>query len=255
MRSARLANKPLADIGGLPLIARTLQRARLAQAALEARGHTCRIAVATDHEEIRQACEAQGARVIMTASDHASGSDRVVEALDGLNDADGIDPGVVVNIQGDEPFLDPQAVVDAVELLHGRPDFHFTTCANRLDGREAEAAYFDPNAVKVVCADDQRALYFSRAPIPFVRDAPGQAPKMVLRHVGLYAWRADNLRRFVAHGPHPIEEIEKLEQLRALALGMWAGVSEGSYFHLDVNTPEDLERARRLWSQGALEES
>jgi 3-deoxy-manno-octulosonate cytidylyltransferase (CMP-KDO synthetase) len=239
LASTRLPNKPLADIAGLPMIVRVAQRA--AQSSASA------VVVAADHADIVAACTAHGVRAVLTRSDHATGSDRLAEAC-GLLALDGDD--MVVNVQGDEPLIDPGLVDACASVLSQRSDCVMSTAAHAI----ASPAEFDnPNVVKVVLDAAGRALYFSRAPIPWWRDGraagsaalPSPAP---LRHIGLYAYRAGFLRRFPQLEPAPQERIESLEQLRVL----WHG--ERIAVHVaaqapgpGVDTPEDLARVRALF--------
>jgi 3-deoxy-manno-octulosonate cytidylyltransferase (CMP-KDO synthetase) len=238
LASTRLPRKPLADIGGVPMIVRVAQRAALSSAAA--------VVVAADHADIVAACEAHGVRVVATRADHATGSDRLAEACEKLG-LDGSD--VVVNVQGDEPLIDPALIDACAALLGRRDDCVMSTAAHAI----SSAVELDnPNVVKVVLDAAGRALYFSRAPIPWWRDgraagnAQIQAPAP-LRHVGLYGYRAGFLRRFPALPPAPIEQLESLEQLRVL----WHG--ERIAVHVTdhapgpgVDTPEDLARVRAL---------
>jgi len=239
LASTRLPDKPLADIAGVPMVVRVAQRAAQSRAA--------RVVVATDHARIQQACERHGVASVMTRADHASGSDRLAEAcaLLGLDGAH-----TVVNVQGDEPLIDPALIDACAALLAQRPDCMMATAAHAID---ALADYVNPNVVKVVCDRDGRALYFSRAPLPWWRDGNSQGISALpepapLRHVGLYAYRAAFLRRFPALEMAPLETLEALEQLRVL----WHG--ERIAVHVSevapgpgVDTPEDLERVRRLF--------
>jgi len=236
LASTRLPNKPLADIGGVPMVVRVARRAAAA--------HARRVTVAADHADIVAACRAHGVAAVLTASTHVSGSDRLAEACALL----GLDGGdVVVNVQGDEPLIDPALVDACARLLAERPDCVMSTAAHPI----ADAAEFaDPNVVKVVLDREGRALYFSRAPIPMRRDA-GSAPAGVdaLRHVGLYAYRARFLRAFAALEPSPIERLEALEQLRVL----WHGERIAVHVSRDapgigIDTPEDLARIRALYA-------
>jgi 3-deoxy-manno-octulosonate cytidylyltransferase (CMP-KDO synthetase) len=243
LASSRLPDKPLADIGGLPMVVRVAQQARRSQAS--------RCVVAADDSRIVAACEAQGIPALLTRSDHASGSDRLAEAcaLLGLPD-----DAVVVNVQGDEPLIDP-ALIDAVATeLQRRPDCVMSTAAHAIDQM---ADFLNPNVVKVVLDRRQTALYFSRAPIAWWRDGmadaaqrqtlPSPAP---LRHIGIYGYRAGFLRRFPTLEPAPLETTESLEQLRVL----WHG--ERIAVHVSeqapgpgVDTPDDLERVRALFAR------
>lgn len=238
LASTRLPNKPLADIAGLPMVVRVARRA--AQSAAKA------VVVAADDALVVAACEAHGVKVVLTRRDHATGSDRLAEAcsLLGLYGSD-----VVVNVQGDEPLIDPALIDACAKLLVERSDCVMSTAAHAIDD---PAEFGNPNVVKVVCDAAQRALYFSRAPIPWWRDgyAGGIArlsEPRPLRHVGLYAYQAGFLLRFPSLPPAPLESIESLEQLRVL----WHG--ERIAVHVStarpgpgVDTPEDLERVRAL---------
>ena len=233
LASTRLPRKPLADLGGVPMVVRVARRA----AASRAR----RVVVATDDAEILDACVAHGVEAILTRQDHASGSDRLAEACELLGLA-GQD--IVVNLQGDEPLIEPALIDGCAALLAERADCVVSTLAHPV---RTAADFTDPNLVKVVLDRLGRALYFSRAPIPHRRDATaGPAPAgLALRHVGLYAYRAAYLRAFAELEPSPLESIEALEQLRTL----WHGdhiavlVTEGAT-GIGVDTPEDLARVR-----------
>ena len=240
LASTRLPNKPLADINGAPMVVRVAQRA-LQSSAL-------RTVVAADSAEIIEACTAFGIQAVLTRMDHPSGSDRLAEAcsLLGLADDD-----IVVNVQGDEPLIDP-ALIDAVaRLLNERPDCAMCTAAHSIDQL---SDLLNPNVVKVVLDARQTALYFSRAPIPAARDFAGKAwwkagsllPKP-LRHVGIYAYRVGFLRQFPTLPQAPLEQLESLEQLRALWHGYRIAVHITDHAPgPGVDTPEDLERVRRL---------
>lgn len=238
LASTRLPNKPLADIAGLPMIVRVARRAALSGAA--------EVVVAADDAAIVDACAAHGVRALLTRRDHATGSDRLAEACTLLG-LDGDD--LVVNVQGDEPLIDPGLVDACAALLRERRDCVMSTAAHPI----ADAAEFaNPNVVKVVLDAAGRALYFSRAPIPWWRDgrAAGESAMQSpapLRHIGLYAYRAGFLRRFPDLPSAPVERLESLEQLRVL----WHG--ERIAVHVTdaapgpgVDTPEDLARVRRL---------
>jgi 3-deoxy-manno-octulosonate cytidylyltransferase (CMP-KDO synthetase) len=239
LASTRLPNKPLADIGGAPMIVRVAQRAAQSSAAT--------VVVAADHADIVAACAAHGVRALLTRTDHATGSDRLAEAC-ALLGLDGSD--VVVNVQGDEPLIDAGLVDACAALLAGRPDCVMGTAAHAIDTLEE---LDNPNVVKVVLDAAGRALYFSRAPIPWWRDGraggAGALPTpRPLRHIGIYAYRAGFLRRFPTLEPAPLEKTESLEQLRVL----WHG--ERIAVHVTqlapgpgVDTPEDLERVRALY--------
>jgi len=238
LASTRLPRKALAEIGGVPMIVRVARRAALSRAAA--------VVVAADDGEIVAACAAHGVAAILTASDHANGSDRIAEACAtlGLADAE-----IVVNVQGDEPLIEPALIDACAALLATRDDCVMSTAAHPISAR---ADFSNVNIVKVVVDAMGRALYFSRAPIPWPRDdtasdatlAMATAP---LRHVGLYAYRAGFLRRFPRLAHSPLEEIERLEQLRVLWHGERIAVHvSASAPGVGVDTAEDLELARRL---------
>jgi 3-deoxy-manno-octulosonate cytidylyltransferase (CMP-KDO synthetase) len=239
LASTRLPGKPLADIGGAPMVVRVAQRAAAAGAE--------RVVVAADDTRIVDACNAHGIEALSTRSDHASGSDRLAEACERL----GLDGDtIVVNVQGDEPLIDPQLVRDCAALLQQRPDCVMSTAAHPID---AIADYLDPNIVKVVLDARGDALYFSRAPIPWRRDGgsatqPALPEPAALRHVGLYGYRAGFLRTFPDLPATDLERTEALEQLRVLWHGHRIAVLVSRAAPgLGVDTPEDLERVRRLW--------
>lgn len=241
LASSRLPNKPLADIGGLPMVVRVALQARKSAAQ--------RVVVAADSASIVQACQAHGIEAVLTRSDHPSGSDRLAEACSQLG-LDGSD--MVVNVQGDEPLIDP-ALIDAVaQVLAAAPTASMGTAAHPIASR---GDYVNPNVVKVVCNAQGLAHYFSRAPIPFHRDQASvqwwneNSDFAPLRHVGIYAYRAGFLRSFPQLSPAPTETVESLEQLRAL----WHGHAIAVHIThtapgAGVDTPEDLERVRLLFS-------
>lgn len=248
LASTRLPNKPLADIAGAPMVVRVAQRALLSGAS--------RVVVAADSPEILQACAAYGVAGVLTRQDHPSGSDRLAEACDllGLGDDD-----LVVNVQGDEPLMAP-GLIDAVAgLLTQRNDCTMSTAAHAIDSMEE---LVNPNVVKVVLDARSTALYFSRSPVPAARDFSGKpwwnisststntadALPPPLRHVGIYGYRVGFLRAFPRLAQAPIEQLEQLEQLRAL----WHGYRIAVHVTAQapgpgVDTPEDLERVRRLF--------
>lgn len=239
LASTRLPHKPLADIHGLPMVVRVAQRAALSNAT--------QVVVAADSIEIVQACQAHGVRAMLTQVDHPSGSDRLAEAsaLLGLSPND-----VVVNVQGDEPLINPELINQVAKLLVQRPSASMSTAAHEI---HELAEFTNPNVVKVVIDQAQLALYFSRAPIPWWRDGfakgiqslPQPAP---LRHIGIYAYRVGFLQSFPTLQAAPIETGEALEQLRAL----WHGHKIAVHITPEVpgpgvDTPEDLERVRALY--------
>ena len=246
LASTRLPRKALADIAGLPMVVRVAQQA--------AQSQTSQVVVATDHEEIAAACMAHGVKAVMTASNHATGSDRLAQACSLLKLDDN---AVVVNVQGDEPLIDPALINACAQLLAEQNDCVMGTVGHAISNVEE---LFNPNVVKLVCNARRQALYFSRAPIPWWRDGygntnaaqtalPHPAP---LRHIGLYAYRAGFLRGFPQLTASPLEAIESLEQLRVLWHGHRIAV------HITdqqpgpgVDTPEDLERVRSLLARQA----
>ncbi len=238
LASSRLPNKPLADIAGLPMVVRVAHRAAASGAA--------RVVVATDAASVVQACTAAGVETVLTRSDHPSGSDRLAEAcaLLGLQGDD-----IVVNVQGDEPLIDPALVQRCAALLAERSDCVMSTAAHAID---SVADYLNPNVVKVVLDAQQRALYFTRAPVPWWRDGSMQGVTQLptpapLRHVGLYGYRAGFLRGFPALPPAPLEQTESLEQLRVLWHGHRIAVHVATAAPgPGVDTLEDLQRVRAL---------
>ncbi len=243
LASTRLPRKPLADIAGKPMVVRVAERvAGLAGARA--------VVVACDDAEIADACAAHGVQAVLTRSDHPSGSDRLAEACVHLG-LDGDD--VVVNVQGDEPLIDPALVQAVAALLVQRDDCVMATAAHAL----AEAAeYTNPNVVKVVLDAASRALYFSRAPLPWWRDGGGAPPgdPAPLRHVGLYAYRAGFLRAFPSLPPAALEQAEALEQLRVLWHGHRIAVHVSDQAPgPGIDTPADLARVRAQFEAAAKE--
>jgi 3-deoxy-manno-octulosonate cytidylyltransferase (CMP-KDO synthetase) len=237
--STRFPGKSLALIGGKPLLVRVVERARLAR-RLDG------ICVATDDERIAAAARACGAAVAMTRPDHPSGTDRIAEAIQG-READ-----VVVNIQGDEPLIDPGLIDRVAAVLAGAGGWDMATAAAPI--RTAEELH-NPDVVKVVRAQDGGALYFSRSVIPHVRGAAangGPVAGVHLRHVGLYGYRREFLERLVREPPCALEELEKLEQLRALALGARIVVLDGAAPGIGVDSPADVPRAESLLRAAGL---
>ena len=242
LASTRLPNKPLADIAGVPMVVRVAQRV--------AHGLTqpVRVVVAADHPFILEACSWFGVEAVATRADHASGSDRLAEACDilGLEDDQ-----IVVNVQGDEPLIDPALVQAVASLLEHHASASMGTAAHAMEDVED---FKNPNVVKVVLDAKGMALYFSRAPIAWWRDGfaagirslPEPAP---LRHIGIYSYRAGFLRRFPKLAQAPMEMTEALEQLRALWHGHQIAVHvSASAPGAGVDTPDDLERVRRIFA-------
>jgi 3-deoxy-manno-octulosonate cytidylyltransferase (CMP-KDO synthetase) len=246
LASTRLPRKPLADIAGLPMVVRVALRASLSRAG--------RIVVAADHEEIIAACHSHGVEAILTRVDHPSGSDRLAEACVTLG-LDGDD--VVVNVQGDEPLIEPSLIDACAALLASHGDCVVGTAASHIANPDELA---NPNVVKVVCDRFGRALCFSRAALPWWRDgsspgAPALSPSGALRHIGLYAYRANFLRRFPTLAPSPLETTESLEQLRVLWHGERIAVHVSDLAAgVGVDTAADLERVRSLLASGSGQE-
>lgn len=229
MASSRLPNKPLADIGGEPMVVRVARQAALADIG--------RVAVATDSREIAEAVEAAGFEAVMTRDDHQSGSDRVYEAAT-IMDPEGR-AGIILNVQGDIPAIEPESIRRAAVPLAGSPADLATLAV--VIAEESEKT--NPNIVKVIGTPIGegllRALYFTRATAPY-----GEGP--LYHHIGLYAWRRSALQRFVKLKPSTLEKRESLEQLRALENGMRIDVAIVDSVPLGVDTPADLERARQI---------
>lgn len=241
LASTRLPNKPLADIGGAPMVVRVAQR------VLSGANSAVRVVVAGDSPLIIEACRAHGIEAVLTRTDHPSGSDRLAQACELLGLAD---DEIVVNVQGDEPLIDPSLVAAVANLLLNQPVASMSTAAHAIN---SEAEFNNRNVVKVVLDAQQLALYFSRAAIPCWRDQPLGACAALpspapLRHIGLYAYRVGFLRRFPAMAQAPLEITESLEQLRALWHGHRIAVHIAAHAPgPGVDTPEDLERVRRLF--------
>lgn len=242
LKSTRLPNKPLADIGGQAMVVRVAERAALSGAD--------RIVVATDHADILQVVEKAGFEARLTPESCASGTDRLANIVDQFNLPD---DAILVNVQGDEPLIEPGLIRSVAEHLAARPQLAMATAAHTLHDIEQ---VFNPNVVKVVVNAAQEALYFSRAPIPWARDTwaskhetiPEDMP--LYRHIGIYAYRAGFLRRYTEWPAAPLEYFEALEQLRAL----WQGEKIGVVLTetapaAGVDTQEDLERVRLLFAQ------
>ncbi len=221
--SARFAGKVLADRTGKPLIQHVHERA--ARAAL-----VDRVIVATDDERIVAAVEAFGGEAVMTSPDHANGTSRIAEVARSLDDE------IIVNVQGDEPEIEPGLIDLTIRALAGRADFPMATLASPFAPGEDPA---DPNIVKVVADRAGRALYFSRSLIPHDRDGAGARPP--LKHVGIYVYRRDFLLTYVTLGPTPLEQAERLEQLRVLEHGYPIAVAVGDVPHHGIDTAQQYE--------------
>ena len=246
--STRLPGKPLIDLAGIPMVVRVAQQAQKSAAAS--------VVVATDDARVAEALADAGLDAMMTATHHATGSDRVMEVVATRKWAD---DDIVVNVQGDEPLV-PPAVIDQVAALLAAPtaptparDCRVATLSEPITRRDD---IFDPNIVKVVADHAGRALYFSRAPIPWSRDefggaAGGASGGHWRRHIGIYAYRVDALKEFVAWPSSALERVEALEQLRLLAHGRDIAIAEAvAPVPGGVDTPKDVERVRRALAEG-----
>lgn len=243
LASTRLPDKPLADIGGVPMVVRVAWQA--------ARSHAARVVVAADSERIVTACLDHGVQALLTAVDHPSGSDRLAEACAVLGLPE---DGIVVNVQGDEPLLPPEMIDEVAMLLERKPGASMSTAAHPI--HEA-TEFINPNVVKVVLDADAMAMYFSRAPIPWKRDAyatgvQSLASPLPLRHIGIYGYRVGFLRQYPKLPVADAETMEALEQLRALWHGHRIAVHISDTMPgPGVDTPDDLARVRRIFASAS----
>ncbi|WP_306592071.1 3-deoxy-manno-octulosonate cytidylyltransferase [Geothrix sp. 21YS21S-4] len=248
-QASRFPGKPLAPIAGKPMIQWVFEAARRAEGV-------DRVVVATDDDRIAEAVRGFGGEAVMTDSTLPSGTDRTAAALEALGG--GFD--CVLNIQGDEPAMHPETVAAVVALMRAQPDLPMGTAACPFAHPDE---LFNPNAVKVVTDDRQRALYFSRSAIPYLRNSaifepdfrPWMKPEQLAcfkRHLGLYAYRPDTLKAFTRLAPHPLEQMEMLEQLRALAAGIPIGVADTPFLSLGVDVPADVAAAEALLRERGL---
>jgi len=228
--STRLPGKPLVPLAGKPMIQRVYERARMAE-------KVGRVIVATDDERIVKAVETFGGEARMTRADHRTGTERVAEV------AAHVEGDVFVNVQGDEPLLDPAAVDAAVSALLEEPAAAIATVATPV---KTPGEIMDPNVVKTVLDFDGNALYFSRAPIPWVRDTAGKALVRHLKHLGLYVFQRDALLEYPTLPQGDLERIEQLEQLRWLENGWKIRVAEVEHDAVSVDVPEDVSRVEKL---------
>lgn len=237
--SSRLPGKPLLRATGKYLIQHAYEQAVAARCAAD-------VVVATDDDRIRAAVESFGGRAVLTRADHPSGTDRVAEV------AAGLPADVVINLQGDEPLIDPAALDLLAGLLAADPGSDMATLAVPIADRDT---YLSPNVVKVVTDTRGRALYFSRSPIPMVRDGEPDftaRPARFLQHLGLYAYRREFLLRIAVTPPHPLEESEKLEQLRVLGTGGAIQLGVVAHAHRGVDTPADYDAFVRAYRERGL---
>lgn len=233
--STRFPGKPLHLIAGKPLIQLVWEQCSKCSRLDD-------LVIATDDERILAAAEGFGAKAVMTSPEHPTGTDRLAEAVRSLPHAD-----IIVNIQGDEPLIDPGLIDELAAAMAADPSLDMATAANPLD--PTDPAVQDPNVVKVVTTLDGRALYFSRSPLPFFRNAVDGLP--VLRHKGIYAYRRTFLERFVTWPPSPLEKAESLEQLRALENGASIKVLITTDTSPGVDTPEQADAVERLLTSAA----
>ncbi|MBU3724237.1 MAG: 3-deoxy-manno-octulosonate cytidylyltransferase [Burkholderiaceae bacterium] len=244
--STRLPDKPLADIGGQPMVVRVAQQA--------SRSGASRVIVATDDQEILQACLQGGFEALLTRADHPSGTDRIAEVAQRVG---ATTDQCIVNVQGDEPLISPLLIRDVALTLAQAPTASVATAATPIRDTHSLRS---PHVVKVVCDESGLARYFSRAPIPYLRGAWAQLEDVALpddhpafnplRHIGIYAFRARALSQFVTWSSCPPEDSEQLEQLRWLWKGHHIAVCmTNAAPHAGVDTPEDLDRVRRLWTE------
>ena len=228
--STRYPGKPLVPIAGRPMVQHVVERVRRA-------GRVTRILVATDDDRVRKAVEDFGGEAILTRSDHRSGTDRVAEV------AAHVDADIYLNVQGDEPLMDPEAVDALVEAMVDDEAVSVSTpCTAIVQPRDI----MDPNVVKVVRDFDGNALYFSRAPVPWVRDRDESIAARHWKHLGLYAFRRDALLEYPTLPPGELERIEQLEQLRWLENGFRIRVVETDYDAVSVDIPADVERVEKI---------
>ncbi len=232
--STRLPGKPLVPLGGKSMIERVWERARQATSLSG-------VLVATEDERIRSAVEAFGGQAVMTRSDHRTGTERIAEVAAARKDVD-----IFVNVQGDEPLIEPAAIDEAVAAIQDDSEVNISTLAVPIAN---PADIMDPNVVKVVLDFDGNALYFSRAPIPWVRDRTGPVHARYLKHLGLYAFRRAALLEFATFPQGDLERIEQLEQLRWLENGYPIRVAETEHDSVSVDVPEDVARVEALLSE------
>jgi len=236
--STRLDGRPLLDIAGKPMVQWVYERAKKAKLIRD-------VLVATDDKRVMSAVERFGGKAVMTSSSHRSGTDRIAEAAGSLN-AD-----VIVNVQGDEPLIEPEMIDEAIKPLLAESSLLISTLKTKIANEEELK---DPNVVKVVTDREGFALYFSRYPIPYERERSqksevrSQKKNIHYKHIGLYIYRRDFLLQFAKMKPTPLEDAEKLEQLRVLENGYKIKVVETKYNSIGVDTKEDLEKVRKLFT-------
>lgn len=233
--SSRFPGKPLAKIGGEEMIIRVCRQ-------VEKSGYP--LAVATDNDMISKCVEMAGYKAIMTSPSHRSGTERIEEAYRNS----GSDADVIINVQGDEPFIDPSQIKLIADIFNNYPDTRIATLARPYDSSKGIEGLRDPNLVKLVMSEEGRALYFSRSVIPFVRNYPESEWLTVARfysHIGIYAYKADTLKEIVKMPETPLENAESLEQLRWLQNGINIRVDVSNHTTIGIDTPADLEEAEK----------
>lgn len=242
--STRLLGKPLAKIGGKPMIQHTYESAKKSKILND-------VIIAVDDQKLFDVISSFGGKVKMTSSDIKTGSDRIAAVAADIPDAD-----IIVNIQGDEPFIQGKMIDEAIEPLLFDRKVQVSTLVKKINTVEELKS---PAVVKVVFDYNNYALYFSRSPIPFVRDAKTNLERVrtgeLFKHVGLYVYRRDALFKFTSYKPTDLEQIEKLEQLRMLENGMKIKIVETEYESFSVDTPEDLEFARRYYEKNVKKQA
>jgi len=233
--STRLPGKPLLDIAGKPMVIRVAEQA--------AKSHANEVVIATDHEGIMQAAQSYGVASVMTRTDHASGTDRIAEVVEKMAWPDDM---IVVNVQGDEPLIDPVLINDVAQTLANDAQAVMSTACHPLHTYEA---FQNPNVVKVVLNAKQQALYFSRAAIPFPRDSEYREQRAAHRHIGIYAYRVGFLKQYASLPVTELEKIESLEQLRVLYHGYQIAVTVTAHAPASgVDTAEDLAVVRAVFA-------
>ena len=231
MKSTRLPEKPLKLIEGVPMVVRVAETA--------ARSNASRVVVATDDERILEACRAAGVEALLTRADHPTGTDRLAEAVEALGLAD---DEVVVNVQGDEPLIDPQIIDDLAQVFVDDKNLQMATVKTPMLEEEKNK----PSNVKVITDKNDFALYFSRSLIPYPRENTGVT---VYKHIGIYGYRRDFLLQYAKMQPTPLEQTESLEQLRALENGYKIKVITTNKHFVGVDTPEDLAEVNKIYQQ------
>jgi 3-deoxy-manno-octulosonate cytidylyltransferase (CMP-KDO synthetase) len=233
--STRLPGKPLLEIAGKPMVVRVAEQA--------AKSHASEVVIATDHEEVMQAAHSHHIAVVMTRVDHVSGTDRIAEVVEKMGWPDDM---IVVNVQGDEPLIDPELINDVARTLANDEQAVMSTACHPLHTPEA---FENPNVVKVVLNARQQALYFSRAAIPFPRDNEHRDPLVAHRHIGIYAYRVGFLKQYASLPVTALEKIESLEQLRVLYHGFQIAVTLTAHAPATgVDTAEDLDLVRKVFA-------